>query len=177
MGARSLGAAALAQALLCGCVSVATETATAGATIESSRAADRAALRELFDRFAILADANDVEGQMELFADGAVVTSRMNGTETSRLSGKPDIAAAFSGFLAQFDTVFHQNGQHVVEVDGDRATGTGYATVVLVGGAEDERRRTTMGVIYADRYAKADGVWRIAERVSDFVWTEVEPAS
>ena len=128
---------------------------------------DAAALRALFDRFAILADDKDVAAQLALFTEDAVVVSRADG-EVTELAGREAIGAAFTGFLSQFDTVFHQNGQHVVTLDGDRASGTGYSTVVL-GNADG---RMTMGVIYSDDYVREDGQWKIERRESDFRWRD-----
>ena len=128
---------------------------------------DAEQLRHLFDRFAVLADDKDVAAQMELFTEDAVVVSRADG-QVTELEGRDAIGAAFSSFLSQFDTVFHQNGQHVVTLDGDRADGTGYSIVVL-GNADG---RMTMGVIYSDDYVREDGGWKIARRESDFRWRD-----
>ena len=38
----------------------------------------------------------------------------------------------FSNFLNLFETVFHQNGQQVVAIEGTKATGIAYATVTLI---------------------------------------------
>ena len=37
-------------------------------------------------------------------------------------------------FLAGFETVYHINGQQTVSIQGDKATGTAYCLVVLIGG-------------------------------------------
>lgn len=134
-------------------------------------------LRDLFDRFAVLADQKDVEGQLDLFTEDAVVTSRFDGVVTSTLTGKDEIGTAFSQFLSQFDTVYHQNGQHLVEVEADQASGTGYSLIILVGGPDTEKTITQMGVIYNDIYVKRGGVWLISARTSDFMWRTVEPVA
>ena len=131
---------------------------------------DEAELRQLFDRFAVLADQKDVASQLTLFTPDAVMVSRSDG-EVTTLEGREAIGAAFEGFLSQFETVFHQNGQHLVEVVGDNATGTGYSIVVL----SHSEARLTMGVIYSDVYVRNGGTWRIARRESDFRWQNMEP--
>jgi hypothetical protein len=84
------------------------------------------ALRELVDAFAVLADTKDVQQQVALFTAKALVETVMSGASVGRLSGTDAIGNAFSTFLRSFDTVYHFNGQHVVAVHGDRATGILY---------------------------------------------------
>ena len=133
---------------------------------------DRAEIREIFDRFAILADQGDVAAQMDLFTDDAVVISKSANGETT-LQGKDEIEAAFSAFLSQFDTVFHQNGQQLVDVAGSIANATGYSIVVL----GNDEGIMTMGVIYFDTYRRSGDRWLIQRRESDFRWTQFEPAT
>ncbi|WP_414473217.1 nuclear transport factor 2 family protein [Microvirga sp. M2] len=78
--------------------------------------------------------------------------------------------------LAQFDTVYHQNGQQTVELHGDRATGVAYSLVVLMGMENGKQVRTTSGVTYEDEYVRGDGRWLIARRTSHFVWRTQEDA-
>lgn len=142
-----------------------------GCTSDAGKASlgtDQEQLRHLFDKFAVLADQKDIPAQIKLFTPDAVLVSRSDG-EVSELVGRDEIKVAFEAFLGQFDTVYHQNGQHIVEINGASASGTGYSTVVL-GNAE---MRMEMGVIYSDSYVKRDTGWLIDRRESDFVWREV----
>jgi hypothetical protein len=137
---------------------------------------DRADLKALVDTFSNLADQKNVGAQVLLLTEDATVDSYVDGNLVSSLKGREQIASAFSGFLAQFDTVCHQNGQQTVELNGDRAAGSSYCTVVLIGaGAHGgQRTRNTSGVIYADQYERRNGRWLIASRISRFVWTDVQ---
>jgi hypothetical protein len=67
------------------------------------------------------------------------------------------MAAAFGAFLANFETVYHFNGQQTVTLDGDRASGTSYCLVTLIGDEDGRRMQTTIGVIYNDE----NGRWLI----------------
>src|SRR5688572_33419877 len=87
---------------------------------------DRAALKALVDTFSILADQKDVQKQLLLFTEDATVESRTGATPGTPLRGRKQIGDAFSGFLANFQTVYHINGQQAVDLRGDRATGTSY---------------------------------------------------
>ena len=55
------------------------------------------------------------------------------GGNASTLKGRDEIEKACAKFLSLFDTVYHSNGQQVVTIDGDRAKGVSYCTVMLIG--------------------------------------------
>ena len=132
-------------------------------------------LKELVDTFSILADRKDVKTQAGLFTEDASLVSCIGEQKISEQHGRKEIEEACTAFLAQFDTVYHVNGQQVVEVNGDRAKGTAYCQVVLIGLNEAGKRvQTTQGVWYEDEYVKQDGKWLIAGRVSHFAWTDAK---
>ena len=136
---------------------------------------DRAALKALVDTFSILADQKDVQRQLLLFTEDATVESRSGGAPGGApLKGRKQIGDAFTGFLANFQTVYHINGQQAVDVRGDRATGTSYCLVVLIGTENGKSIKTTMGVTYDDEYVRRGGAWLIAKRVSHFTWRDRE---
>lgn len=140
---------------------------------------DRAAIKTLVDTFSNLADTKSVDAQVLLFTEDATVDSWSEGKLVSSLKGREQLGAAFSGYLSNFDTVYHMNGQQTVELDGNRATGVSYCLVVLIGSEGDKRFRNTAGVMYRDEYVRRDGRWLIAKRVSNFTWrdrTEVPAA-
>ena len=131
------------------------------------------ALRELVDTFSILADQKEARAQTELFTEDATVTTYSGGESVSELRGREQIGDAFERFLSGFETVYHMNGQHVVELDGGTATGTLYCLVYLFDAAGGQR---TIGVRYRDEYVFVGGRWLIASRTSYFDWQTVEEA-
>ena len=132
-------------------------------------------LKELVDTFSILADRKDVKTQAGLFTEDASLISYSGDQKISEQHGRKEIEDGCTAFLALFDTVYHMNGQQVVEVDGDHAKGTAYCQVVLIGLNEAGKRvQTTQGVWYEDEYVKQDGSWRIAGRTSHFTWTDAK---
>lgn len=135
---------------------------------------DRAALKALVDTFSVLADTKDVQKQLLLFTEDAIVESRSGNQATSALKGRKQIGDAFSAFLATFETVYHINGQQTVEVRGDRASGTAYCLVILIGTENGKKIRNTMGVIYRDEYVRRGNKWLIAKRESNFAWRDRE---
>ncbi len=130
---------------------------------------DQLALKRLVDTFSNLADVKDVEAQMTLFTDDAEVHSK-SGSRTSVMKGKEQIRTAFANYLAQFDVVYHLNGQQTAQIDGDTATGTAYCFVTLIGNG----RKNQSGVRYTDTYVKQNGKWLIKKRESNFMFTTVD---
>lgn len=135
---------------------------------------DRLALKELVDTFSNLADTKEVDAQLLLFTADATVESIRDGNQGSILKGHREIGDAFKNFLGLFETVYHQNGQQTVNIDGDKASGISYCTVVLIGSNNGQKMMTTMGVRYNDNYVRKDGKWLIAKRTSHFMWQDVK---
>jgi hypothetical protein len=133
---------------------------------------DRAALKALVDTFSILADRKDVPRQVLLFTEDATVDSYTGGQRGSSLRGRQQIGEAFGAFLARFTTVYHMNGQQALTLQGDRATGTSYCLVVLIGTEGGRTVRQTMGVRYDDEYVRRGPSWLIDRRVSHFEWRD-----
>jgi hypothetical protein len=66
------------------------------------------------------------------------------------------------------------NGQQTVDIQGDRATGTSYSLVVLIGNENGKTIKNTAGVVYPDEYVRRGKSWLIAKRVSNFTWRDRE---
>lgn len=154
----------------CWFTATAQTTEVTGASLKEME--DRMALKELVDVFSNLADVKDVETQVLLFTEDAEVNSYRDGKLTSSLKGRKELAERFGAFLSLFETVYHINGQQTVTIDGDKATGTSYCQVVLIGNENGKKMMNMQGVRYNDEYVRVDGKWLIAKRTSDFVWTD-----
>lgn len=137
--------------------------------------AQRLALREIVDIFSNLADEKDVAAQIPLFTTDAHINVVMEGKEVFDLNGQQEIFDAFSNYLSQFSVVYHINGQQTVTINGDAATGIAYCQVVLIKEENGQRIKQTSGVRYHDRYVFQNGQWLIAERLSDFMWNDIQP--
>lgn len=125
-----------------------------------------------------MADKKDVEGQMTLFTEDATVTSYFGESSEGMTNiGKEKVGTAFSSFLNLFKVVYHINGQQVVDIKGDRATGTAYCLVVMIGEEQGNQVRTTHGVRYEDIYVKENDKWLISDRNSYFMWSKSETIS
>jgi hypothetical protein len=130
------------------------------------------ALRELVDHFSILADKKETWKQTELFTKDATVDSYVNGKLVSSMKGTEEIGNAFEAFLANFETVYHMNGQHVVSINGNKAEGTLYCRVDLISSENGKKINNSSAVSYKDEYVYENGHWLIAKRISTFVWQD-----
>lgn len=133
---------------------------------------DRGALKALVDAFSNLADKKDMAAQSLLFTEDAVVDTYFEGQLFASLKGRKEIQETFTNFVANFETMYHINGQHTAEIDGDRATADHYCLVVLVSTVDGKKTRNTNGVSYNDEYVREDGQWRISKRTSHFTWRD-----
>src|SRR5688500_15551037 len=94
---------------------------------------DKMAIKYVVDEFSNLADVKEIDKQVLLFTDDGVVQSVSGGQPGNPLKGRQQLKQAFSAFLANFHTVYHQNGQQTINLQGDKATATSYCRVILVG--------------------------------------------
>lgn len=133
---------------------------------------DRIAIKNLVDTFSVLADVKDIKTQVLLFTENATVTSIVNGMPPMTLTGRKQLFDVFTGYLNLFETVYHLNGQQTVTLNGDKATGTSYCYVTLIGTENGKKMSTTSGVYYEDEYVKQNGHWLIAKRTSHFAFQE-----
>ena len=147
-------------------------------TLSPEEAADRLAIRELFDAYAHCADRRDAEGQMALFTEDTQFVVYMDAKSvepTQELHGRAALAPVFDN-LNQYSATRHFNGQSTVVVDGNKASGESYAIAhhVTIG---DDGRRTLMvaSIRYLDQFVKLDGTWYFAERKLLVDWTETRP--
>jgi len=96
--------------------------------VTPAEAADRLALRELFDAYAHCADRRDAEEQKALFTADTVFAVYMDGEgsePTYVLEGRDALTPVFDD-LNRYEVTTHFNGQSTVTLDGDRATGESY---------------------------------------------------
>ncbi len=131
---------------------------------------DKMALKELVDSFSILADQKDVDTQVLLFTEDAEVNTYYDGKLVGTYKGRESIGKAFASYLSNFSHVFHMNGQQIVEIDGDHATGVSYCQVYLKGTLRGKNVEITDGAYYNDEYVKRNGRWLIDKRTTNFVW-------
>jgi len=144
-----------------------------------AEAADRLALRELFDAYAHCADRRDAEGQKALFADDTVFAVYMDGAGTEPtyvLEGREALTPVFDD-LNRYEVTTHFNGQSTVTLAGDRATGESYTIAHHIYTEDGERKLMVASLRYLDEFTKIDGRWFFAERKLIVDWSETRSLS
>ena len=147
--------------------------------VAPAEAADRLALRELFDAYAHCADRRDAEGQKALFADDTVFAVYMDGEGTEPtyvLEGREALTPVFDD-LNRYEVTTHFNGQSTVTLAGDRATGESYTIAHHLYTDDGERKIMVASLRYLDEFAKIDGRWFFAERKLILDWSETRSVS
>jgi ketosteroid isomerase-like protein len=153
---------------------------TSHATISPQEAGDRLAIRELVDAYAHCADRRDAKGQMALFTTDTRFLVFMDATAAEpaqQLHGRESLAPVFDN-LNSYVATTHFNGQSIVSLDGDRATGESYCLAHHLSVGEDGQRTLMIASIrYLDEFVKQDGQWLFAERRLMVDWTETRPSA
>jgi ketosteroid isomerase-like protein len=137
-------------------------------------AADRLAIRELFDAYAHCADRRDADGQKALFTDDTVFVVHMDGDNTEPtyvLHGRESLTPVFDD-LNRYEVTTHFNGQSTVTLDGEHATGESYTIAHHVYTEDGARKIMIASLRYLDTFAKIDGSWYFAERKLILDWSE-----
>jgi ketosteroid isomerase-like protein len=147
---------------------------TAHAELAPSEAADRLAIRELFDAYAHCADRRDADGQKALFTDDTVFAVYMDGESSEAtyvLQGRESLTPVFAD-LNRYEVTMHFNGQSTVRMDGDQANGDSYTIAHHVFTEAGSRKMMVAWLRYLDVFAKVDDRWYIADRQIILEWSE-----
>jgi hypothetical protein len=143
-------------------------------TLSPEEAADRLAIRELFDAYAHCADTRDAKGQKALFTTDTRFAVCMDGPGTDPsyvLEGREALSPVFDD-LNRYEVTMHFNGQSTVTMEGDRATGDSYTIAHHVFTEDGARQMMVAWLRYLDVFARVDDVWYIAERQIILQWSE-----
>jgi hypothetical protein len=147
--------------------------------ISAAEAADRLAIRELFDAYAHCADRRDANGQKALFTTDTRFAVYMSGPGTEPtyvLDGREALTPVFED-LNQYEATTHFNGQQTVVVDGDRATGESYTIAHHLFTRNGQRQIMIASLRYDDMFVKVGGAWLFAERNLILDWSETRPSN
>ena len=149
------------------------------AGISPAEAADRLAIRELFDAYAHCADRRDAEGQKALFTADTRFAVYMSGPGTEPtyvLEGREALTPVFAD-LNRYEATTHFNGQSTVVLNGERANGESYTIAHHLYTADGERKLMIASLRYLDTFVKIDGAWLFAERDLILDWSETRPST
>ena len=147
-------------------------------SIPPKEAADRLAIRELFDAYAHCADRRDTDGQTALFTQDTHFVVYMDGQDsepTQVLDGREALTPVFDD-LNRYQATMHFIGQSTVALDGHRATGESYCIAHHLFTDDGERKLMVAWLRYGDTFLKVDDAWLFAERNLYVDWTETRPS-
>ncbi|MGE4425566.1 MAG: nuclear transport factor 2 family protein [Solirubrobacteraceae bacterium] len=133
---------------------------------------DIASLRRLVDEYALAVDGRDATGFADLFEDDGVLAVYEAGEDVPSIeyAGRVRLEEVVQ-LIAAFDATMHVMANHVVDIDGDEATGRVYALCHHLQEQDGKGEDTLMLLHYRDRYVRRDGRWRIARRDVLRQWT------
>jgi hypothetical protein len=150
---------------------------TTHAALSPQGAADRLAIRELFDAYAHCADTRDAQGQKALFTADTRFAVYIDGPGTEPtyvLEGREALSPVFDD-LNRYEATMHFNGQSTVILDGDQATGDSYTIAHHVYTEDGTRMMMVAWLRYLDAFTKVDETWYIAGRQIILKWSETRP--
>ena len=138
---------------------------------------DVLALQQLAYRSAEAVDTGDVGGFLGVFHPDARVRSFAPdaGEPFSDVAGHDQLASMPETTRRMFRRTFHQMTNHLVNVDGDTATGTLLCAARFLSSDPVDDSAGVNVIRYVDRYERRSGEWRIAEREIHFLWSERHP--
>jgi hypothetical protein len=142
--------------------------------LSPTEAADRLALRELFDAYAHCADRLDAEAHKALFTEDTRFAVYMDGEgsePTYVLQGREALTPVFED-LNRYEVTTHFNGQSTVTIEGNRATGESYTIAHHIYTEDGDRKIMIASLRYLDTFTKIDQRWYFAERKLILDWSE-----
>ena len=134
-------------------------------------------LNALAYRYAAAVDDRDVDAFLDVFApDGRMRSYHPDSDEPfADAQGHEQLATVPKTMDALFGRTVHQMTNHLVDVDGDTATGTVLCTARHLSKDPEDHTAVVVVIQYVDRYERRDGRWRIADRQIRFLWSERHP--
>ena len=147
--------------------------------ISTTEAADRLAIRELFDAYAHCADRRDAEAQKALFTADCRFAVHMSGEGTDPtyvVNGREGLSPIFAD-LNQYEATTHFNGQSTVDLNSDHATGESYTIAHHLITADGESRIMIASLRYLDTFVKIADAWYFEARNLILDWSETRRAT
>jgi ketosteroid isomerase-like protein len=138
----------------------------------SDQLVDRQAIVDVCTAYALALDSRNWARLRECFTPDAVATYAPASGDT----GYEAIEAACRAALEPLAASQHLLGNHLVELDGDRASSTCYFQAQHIGDGLDGGSQYVVAGRYDDTLVRTDAGWRIAHRDLIVMWTSGNPA-
>ncbi|HKO76462.1 MAG TPA: nuclear transport factor 2 family protein [Flavobacterium sp.] len=126
-------------------------------------------LRNLIDDYAYLGDEKKIAEQMDLFTSDLSYKVYMGGALVADVSGREIMERDFNSHSSEVKTYFTLNGQHIVKINDETASGVSYSQIKMIREIEGKDVLTDYSVKYDDYYVKVNGKWLIKDRIAYFV--------
>lgn len=129
-------------------------------------------LNQLAYRYAYAVDTRDSELFVGVFApDGRVRAYNPGQSEPfNDVRGHEQLAGITEMMRGLFTATMHCMTNHMVEIDGDTATGNVLCVARHI--AKDSEEVLIITIRYEDSYARLGGEWKISDRHIRFLWAE-----
>ena len=139
-----------------------------------SLADDRLAIRKLVDDYAFCADSRNAQGQMSLFTEDTVFEvyyDPKSQTPTEVVNSRASLFPVFDN-LNTYDETMHFNGQHQVEINADKASGTTYCIAHHLNVVDKVQKLMVAAIRYEDEFVKQNNQWLFSKRKLFVLWIE-----
>jgi uncharacterized protein (TIGR02246 family) len=125
---------------------------------------DELAITRLLTSYGFAVDGDDPDGCADLYAPDAVVTI----DDTVRLAGRDELRTIVTSEAHQaiLPGCAHVMGPFTVDVSGDTATATGYATVFVASDVSGGPREVWRQSLSRWTLARVGGAWKVQRRES-----------
>jgi len=129
-------------------------------------------LNQLAYRYAAAVDRCDTEGFQAVFTPDARLRSYHPETEEpfADMKGHEQLASVPNTMRGMYRSTTHMMTNHLVEGDGDHASGEVLCTARHL--TNDRQDSRNVIIRYIDRYVRRDGSWLIDDREIRFLWSE-----
>jgi len=133
---------------------------------------DIAALNQLAYRYAAAVDACDMELFKSVLTEDARLRAYNPGQDEpfNDISGHDALVKVNEIMLGMFDGTMHMMTNHLVNVDGDTASGQLLCTARHI--PKGENHVLSIQIRYEDDYVRQGAEWKICDRQLRFLWAE-----
>ena len=133
---------------------------------------DRQAIGEVVIRYATGADTRDWRLYRSCFCDEIEIDfSSWNGVPSGTVAADDWVAGVEMG-LGGFDATQHISANHVITLEGDRATCVSYVQAQHVLRDEEAGGSFTLGGYYTNRLMRTEGGWKIRSCRLTVTWSQ-----
>ncbi|WP_336713842.1 nuclear transport factor 2 family protein [Arthrobacter sp. USHLN218] len=128
-------------------------------TPETTVDVDVEQIRRLVHQYCRAIDTFQLSDVVGTFTDDAVWD--MSALGASQASGIENVRASFAALIDSLTACVHFTTNHLVDVDGDTATGTVYCHAFAIGA---DGSRVENLILYTDDYTRTAGGWKFQRR-------------